>query len=182
MALSQRTTLPRSHPQAPPLDADQLVSTLERLADHTSQWRNIARFDPSGRWWQRLHGNDVADIWLLTWLTGQSTELHDHGGSSGAFLVVQGALTELRATSEPLAVRTTIVAPGSSVAIEPSTVHDVYNAGPAAAISLHAYSPPLTTMSYYAQHPSGLARLRTVSTRDESGEGSRRRDRRAVSA
>jgi predicted metal-dependent enzyme (double-stranded beta helix superfamily) len=182
MALTQRTSIPRATPQASPLNAEQLVAALEHVADRTAQWRNIARFDPSGRWWQRLHGNDVADIWLLTWLTGQSTELHDHGGSSGALLVVQGALTEVRATAEPLATLTTIVTPGRSVGIEPATVHDVYNAGPAAAISLHAYSPPLTSMSYYAQHPSGLARLRTVATREDSAEGAQRRESGAISA
>jgi mannose-6-phosphate isomerase-like protein (cupin superfamily) len=150
------------------LDETQLVTVLERLADRASQWRSLARFDVSGRWWRRLHGNDNADIWLLTWLTGQGTELHDHGGSSGAFRVVQGALTEVRAMPESLDTRTTLVTPGKSVAISPTTVHDVYNEGPAAAVSLHAYSPPLASMSFYAQHPSGLARLRTVSTRDDS--------------
>jgi mannose-6-phosphate isomerase-like protein (cupin superfamily) len=170
MALTQRA-LPRATQQTSPLSADQLVNALEHVAGRTSEWCNIARFDPSGRWWRRLHGNDVADIWLLTWLTGQSTELHDHGGSSGAFLVVQGALTEVRATNEPLGTTSTIVTPGRSVAIAPTTVHDVYNAGPAAAISLHAYSPPLSSMSFYAQHPSGLARLRTVDTREDSEHG-----------
>lgn len=164
------------------LSAGQLVTVLSRLAERDAQWRNVARFDASGRWWQRLHGNDVADIWLLTWLTGQGTELHDHGGSSGAFVVVQGALTEVRATAEPLGTRTTIVASGQSVAIEPTTVHDVYNAGPAAAVSLHAYSPPLSAMSFYAQHPSGLARLRTVPTRDDSRARGRRRERIGIPA
>jgi predicted metal-dependent enzyme (double-stranded beta helix superfamily) len=164
------------------LDETQLVTVLERLAERASQWRSLARFDASGRWWRRLHGNDKADIWLLTWLTGQGTELHDHGGSCGAFLVVQGALTEVRAMPEPLDARTTIVTPGKSVAISPSTVHDVYNAGPAAAVSLHAYSPPLSSMSFYAQHPSGLARLRTVSTREDSAAAVGRRAPSAVSA
>jgi mannose-6-phosphate isomerase-like protein (cupin superfamily) len=164
------------------LDETQLVTVLERLADRASQWRSLARFDASGRWWRRLHGNDNADIWLLTWLTGQGTELHDHGGSSGAFVVVQGALTEVRAMSGALDTRTTIVTPGKSVAISPTTVHDVYNAGPAAAVCLHAYSPPLASMSFYAQHPSGLARLRTVSTREDSQAAVGRRAPSAVSA
>jgi hypothetical protein len=61
-------------------------------------------------------------------------------------------------------------------------VHDVYNAGPAAAVSLHAYSPPLSEMSFYAQHPSGLARLRTVSTREDSSSSRRRGEIRAIPA
>jgi mannose-6-phosphate isomerase-like protein (cupin superfamily) len=177
--LLQRTPVKRLVPDTTDaLDASQLVTVLERLADRTPQWRTMARFDASGRWWRRLYGNDSADIWLLTWLTGQGTELHDHGGSSGAFLVVQGALTEVRALPDALDTHSRIVTPGRSVAIEPTTVHDVYNAGPAAAVSLHAYSPPLSSMSFYAQHPSGLARLRTVSTRGDS----QARERRRVSA
>jgi mannose-6-phosphate isomerase-like protein (cupin superfamily) len=169
MALPQRLRPARTLPAQPRLEADQLATVLERLADRASQWQSLARFDASGRWWRRLHGDDTADIWLLGWLTGQGTELHDHGGSSGAFVVVQGALTEIRAVPDsPLDTTTTIVTAGNSVAIAPTTVHDVYNAGPAAAVSLHAYSPPLSAMSFYAQHPSGLARLRTVSTRDDS--------------
>ena len=43
-------------------------------------------------------GGCVADehheAWLLTWLPGQGTDWHDHGGSAGAFVVVQGALVE----------------------------------------------------------------------------------------
>lgn len=168
--------------QPRPLDAAQLVTVLERLADSTPRWRSLARFDASGRWWRRLHGNDNADIWLLTWLAGQGTELHDHGGSSGAFLVVQGELTEVRVLPQPLETRTATIPSGKPVAITPSTVHDVYNAGPAAAISLHAYSPPLSAMSFYAQHPSGLARVRTVSTREDSAASVGRRAPRAVPA
>jgi mannose-6-phosphate isomerase-like protein (cupin superfamily) len=140
------------------------------------------RFDPDERWHQRVYRDPRIDIWLISWLPTQGTELHDHGGSSGAFVVVQGALTEVRAMSGALDTRTTIVTPGKSVAISPTTVHDVYNAGPAAAVSLHAYSPPLASMSFYAQHPSGLARLRTVSTREDSQAAVGRRAPSAVSA
>ncbi|HVT63999.1 MAG TPA: cysteine dioxygenase family protein [Mycobacteriales bacterium] len=156
--------------------ADQLAAALERLGERTSRWRSLARFDPSGRWWCRLHTSEQADIWLLSWLAGQSTDLHDHGQSAGAFLVVQGELTEVRAWPDTAQTTTTIVPTGRAVAIAPSTVHDVYNAGPAAAISLHAYSPPLESMSFYAPHPNGqaLARVRTVETRGESRRGRRK--------
>src|SRR3954467_12927928 len=42
-----------------------------------------------------LHAElDDAQIWLLTWLPGQGTPLHDHGNSAGAFAVARGTLTE----------------------------------------------------------------------------------------
>jgi Cysteine dioxygenase type I len=44
-------------------------------------------------------------------------------------------------------------------------VHDVVNTAPRHAVSVHAYSPPLTAMSYYAVDPSGgLVRTRSVLT------------------
>ena len=36
----------------------------------------------------------VDSRWLLSWLPGQGTGLHDHGGSAGAFAVVRGTLHE----------------------------------------------------------------------------------------
>ena len=35
-----------------------------------------------------------AEIWLLSWVPGQGTALHDHGLSAGAFAVAQGTLIE----------------------------------------------------------------------------------------
>src|SRR3712207_8332217 len=35
-----------------------------------------------------------AQVWLLSWLPGQGTGLHDHGGSAGALAVVRGTLSE----------------------------------------------------------------------------------------
>ena len=44
-------------------------------------------------------------------------------------------------------------------------VHDVVNTRPAHAVSVHAYSPPLTAMSYYAVDGAGdPRRARTVLT------------------
>ena len=84
----------------------------------------------------------------------RSTELHDHGGSLGALTVVSGALAESRWDGDRLRRA------GSTQATRPrfplGWVHDVvwapettvtFAAGPT--LSVHAYSPPLTAMSYY---------------------------------
>src|SRR5258707_8277105 len=42
----------------------------------------------SGRWFTRIHGDDELDVWLISWVPGHATELHDHGGSLGALSVV----------------------------------------------------------------------------------------------
>jgi hypothetical membrane protein len=36
------------------------------------------------------------EVWVISWLPGQATGFHDHGGSAGAFAVVWGTLMECR--------------------------------------------------------------------------------------
>ena len=73
---------------------------LDHLAIATSfaaapeQWPVAPRFNPVDRWYHRLHVADDHEVWLLTWLPGQGTDWHDHGGSAGAFHVFGGTLTE----------------------------------------------------------------------------------------
>jgi hypothetical protein len=37
----------------------------------------------SERWFTRIHGDGELDVWLISWVPGRATELHDHGGSAG---------------------------------------------------------------------------------------------------
>jgi predicted metal-dependent enzyme (double-stranded beta helix superfamily) len=165
------TTLPFPPSTTGRLSADELSTLLKPLAEDPALWRLLAQYGAEGRWWRRLHHSDDIDIWLLTWLTGHSTDLHDHGGSAGAFAVVQGSLTEVRVSPstavQPAAMHRTVAA-GQAVAVPATTVHDVYNASSEPAISLHAYSPPLSTMSFYAIGSDGLTRLKTRETREAS--------------
>ena len=109
------------------------------------------------RWFTRLHGDDELDVWLISWVPDRSTELHDHGGSLGALTVVSGALRETRWDGQ--ALRRRRLTAGDQAAFPLGWVHDVVwapdrdTSAPIAPIaptlSVHAYSPPLTAMSYY---------------------------------
>jgi Cysteine dioxygenase type I len=70
------------------------LALAARYAATPEQWPVAPRFNPVDRWYHRLAVADEHEVWLLTWLPGQGTELHDHGGSAGAFHVVSGTLTE----------------------------------------------------------------------------------------
>ncbi|MEA2717180.1 MAG: hypothetical protein QOI99_1497 [Actinomycetota bacterium] len=108
----------------------------------------------------RLLCTDAYEAWLIAWAPGGALDLHDHGGSTGAVVVVEGELVE-RYTDclrrRPL--RSTRVAAGRSLAIGPTRIHGVWNPGPANALSVHVYSPPLTAMTFY--DPRLLTPLRT---------------------
>lgn len=96
------------------------------------------------RWYERLYDGPDYDIWVISWLPGQSTGYHDHGASSGAFVVATSILEEHRP-----AELARVMHPGKPCAFGPDYAHDVRNASLAPAISIHAYSPPLSDMNEY---------------------------------
>ncbi len=80
-----------------------LTEIATPLADLTELWQPLVEYDPVSRYYARLAKEPDFEAWLLTWLPGQGTNWHDHGGSAGAFVVVRGTLTERHASVNPLA-------------------------------------------------------------------------------
>ena len=120
-----------------------------------------------GRWFTRLHGDDQLDIWLISWVPGHATELHDHGDSLGALTVLSGSLDEFHWDGKQLNQRR--LEEGDQAAFARGWVHDVVwaptSATTAPTLSVHAYSPPLAEMSYYDVTPQNtLRRKRTELT------------------
>ncbi|MDT0344101.1 cysteine dioxygenase [Streptomyces litchfieldiae] len=142
------------------LSPGELADTVRRFAARPALWRPLVRFTSPGRHYRRLEVTADHEVWLLTWLPGQGTEIHDHGGSAGSFGVVEGALTE-RAFHAP-APAPRLLGTGAVRAFGPRHIHQVTNRGARPAVSIHAYAPALTTQSYYAQDADGgLTLVRT---------------------
>jgi rhodanese-related sulfurtransferase len=124
--------------------------TPEDLADIVAQfalsdgWLDKVRLRAEHRWYERLYLGPDHDLWVISWLPGQSTGFHDHGASSGPFVVATGILEEHSAGE-----RVRVVHPGQPRAFGPAYTHDVRNVSLAPAISIHAYSPPLSDMNEY---------------------------------
>ncbi|PRY42862.1 cysteine dioxygenase [Umezawaea tangerina] len=115
----------------------------------TTPLLDILDFDPSKRWWARLGLTEGVELWLLSWLPGQGTEPHDHGGSSGSFTVLKGELTEnYRYPAGP--IRSAKRPVGASLGFGSGRAHEVHNLGTTGAASVHAYSPPLIPTREYA--------------------------------
>ena len=132
----RRPHLTRLSPRAPPrrscarkplyLDPIQLIEFTRFYADEVAAGRYpYVDYDPEQRWHQRIYRDPRMDIWLISWLPEQGTELHDHGGSAGSFTVLSGALTEAVVTSGTL--RDTTRRGGDSVGFGAHYVHDVRN-------------------------------------------------------
>jgi hypothetical protein len=153
------------------LSTDDLATLVCELADNPRLWQSQVRFGTDERWWTRLRGDDVVDIWLLTWVLDTGTDLHDHGASAGAFVVVGGELEEVRPTEQTTDLVATRLAAGAVRRVERGAVHDVRCPSRLPAISIHAYSPPLREMTFYAPTDSGPLPTRTVATRTEGALG-----------
>lgn len=167
--------------------ADLLRITDQGVAD-VLDGRHDHRLPPHGaypaaeRWCTRLHTDDTVDVWLISWVPDRSTELHDHAGSLGALTVLSGSLDEYRWAGGGLRRRR--LNAGDQASFPLGWVHDVTHApvdtrddsptdaptrvpsiAPGPTLSVHAYSPPLTAMSYYeVTDTGGLRRTRSALT------------------
>jgi predicted metal-dependent enzyme (double-stranded beta helix superfamily) len=140
------------------LSPRQLAAEVRRLTATPAEWVARVRLGPEGRWYERIHADDGYEVWLISWLPGQSTGFHDHGRSAGAFGVVWGALDECVVPRGKARVGVHQVTSGVVRSFGPRYVHDVRNPETGSvAVSVHAYSPPLSAMTRYDLTPGGLA-------------------------
>ncbi len=119
------------------------ASLAMTLAANPEWWRPLVDYR---RWYRLLERTAQHEVWLLSWLPGQGTDLQDHGPASGAFAIAAGTLTErVVATTpgRPPVEVTRELAVGRCRAFGPHYVHQVTNSGAAAAVSVHVYTPAL---------------------------------------
>jgi len=138
------------------------TSLAMTLAAHPERWRPLVGYRPDTRWYRLLEQTDRHEVWLLSWLPGQGTGLHDHGPASGAFAIAAGTLTERVVAAKPgrapVEVTRTLEV-GSSRAFGPHYVHQVTNTGTVPAVSVHVYTPGLTVMNRYRLEPERLCHV-----------------------
>jgi hypothetical protein len=141
---------------AAPVSPARLAQITLRIAEHPGKWLSLVRYDPVRRWYQRLARDEEHEIWLLSWLPGQHTGFHDHGTSAGAFAVAHGLLSERAASGGRPELTARALAPGAARSFGPAYAHDVRNESAGPAVSIHAYSPPLSSMRRYGIAADGV--------------------------
>lgn len=142
-----------------PLTADRLEALAAFYAENLTL---SPRFTKGSRWARRVLAGPGHEAWLLAWLPGQGTDLHDHGGvdrpAAAAVAVVSGELTEF--TVQPgdfPGLRRQRLRAGDVSVVDDRTVHGMRNRSDAPAVSLHVYSPGLEAMRTYLLDETGLA-------------------------
>jgi len=132
---------------------DQLLRTA-RLFASDPDLTTLVDHQSGERRWVELDSSPYLQIWLLSWPAGTGTGWHDHGRSAGAFLTVSGTLSEQTWHGHRRIDRTLHAGQGRS--FPPDHIHNVSNVGLETALSVHLYTPRLTSMTRYAVTTAGL--------------------------
>ncbi|MEU3304907.1 cysteine dioxygenase family protein [Streptomyces sp. NPDC006678] len=136
-----------------PATVAEFAGLARTIAADRTQWAPLVQYDATTRWYHRLRTGPGYEVWLLSWVPGQGSGLHDHGSSSGVLTVLDGELTERTATGAERAL-----APGAQRVFAPGYVHEVVNDSLEPAVSLHIYFPGLTEMPMHTAHCSPVRR------------------------
>jgi hypothetical protein len=152
------------HPSAPQheLGIQQLVTIARKLAG-SGRWDHDLE-NPTERCWKLLAASDSYEAWVIAWPSGGLIELHDHGDSAGAVVVSSGTLVEHAATmgtQGSVISKSSVLRTGIATTFGAGYVHDIVNLSDSPAISVHVYSPRLTSMTYYSVNGGRLVPGRT---------------------
>jgi predicted metal-dependent enzyme (double-stranded beta helix superfamily) len=121
---------------------------VEELAARKDLWEPLVISDRRRRRYRLLYEDPRLDVWVLSWMPGQSTGFHDHGASSVALAALQGSVLE-RQMRLGLADVERVLAPGRFQSAPGGYIHSVAHAAGQPAVTLHAYSPPLVDVGQY---------------------------------
>jgi hypothetical protein len=144
------TGQPRAPGQA--LAGGDLTGFASRLAGAPELWRHLVSHSDDARIYELIWSDHHVSAWVICWSSGQDTGYHDHGESAGAIHV--GAVSEQRLAPGRQSPERTF-SPGTSFHVPSHAIHRVFHGGGEPAVSIHAYSPPLTQMADYRLGPDG---------------------------
>jgi predicted metal-dependent enzyme (double-stranded beta helix superfamily) len=141
------------------LAPEQLKRFVAQLAGESQRWRPLVRHERDVRVYEQIFADARVNAWVICWSGGQDTGFHDHDESAGAISVIRGRVRDERLTvgagRPALAPRVRVFTAGQRFSVPPTAIHRVIHDGAEPAITIHAYSPPLTRMGAYRVGPHG---------------------------
>ena len=127
------------------LSAEECVAVGQEAARRVDP-KDHLRDDERQRIYELLWRNDHSEAWLVSWWAERDTGYHDHDGSSGGVIVLEGRITE-----EPLVIggpaRVNEFRAGETLAFTGSHIHRMHH--DPAAVTIHVYSPPIRRIGSY---------------------------------
>ena len=160
-------------PEPPPaedpgafLNPKQVERFAAVLAADPARWRHLVRHRHDARVYEQIFSDERVNAWLICWSDGHDTGFHDHNDSAGGIAVVAGRVREERlAVGSPTVTRE--LSAGECFNVPATAIHRVLNGGAQPAITIHAYSPPLTRMGAYRVGPGGALEREALSHEQE---------------
>lgn len=136
---------------------------LERFAAQlarSSGWE-LPRGGADERSYALIWADEHVNAWAIRWSRDADTGFHDHDGSSAGIVVIEGAVVEERLSLDgpPIARR---FRAGQSFRMPATAIHRVRHGGGAPALTVHAYSPPLSVQGVYRVGDGGALERDTV--------------------
>jgi cysteine dioxygenase len=147
---------------AGPVPIESLVGMVRRLEVTTESLGDAIQIDAARYVRTLVYRREHAEVFVMAWLPGQCSPIHDHAGSACAVRVVSGAAVEQRfALNDDGSVSRAgdpdrLEAGGVTGSVD-SDIHTVANAatGPAPTreilVTIHVYSPPLNPTGRYVE-------------------------------
>ena len=136
------------------LTIEELEQFVTSLASSPERWAHLVRHCSDVRVYEQIWDDEDVNAWVICWSEDQDTGFHDHDDSAAAIAVASGAVREDRLTlgSSP---RGRELGSGAVFSVPPVAIHRVLHAGDGPAVTIHAYSPPLTRTGAYRVGANG---------------------------
>jgi predicted metal-dependent enzyme (double-stranded beta helix superfamily) len=147
------------------LSLKEIEDLLSQVIVQSSEFAHHVIADPEHYHRERLVQTDFASLYVLTWLPGQESPIHDHRSSNCGVRVLKGEMAEYFYKPIPgtgdRARRTAFNRwqPGVVTSSEQGIgIHKVANeTQDATLVTLHLYSPPLLKMTFYTEVDNSMA-------------------------
>lgn len=148
------------------LQPAELERFVEDLARSPQYWSHHVRHADEMRVFELIWDDEEVNAWVICWSEDQDTGFHDHDVSAAAIAVLAGEVREERLRiGSPSQARTTEA--GGVFSVPPVAIHRVLHAGTAPAVTIHAYSPPLTRTGAYRVAAYGELQRELLSIEEE---------------
>ena len=148
------------------LTQDELQEFVRTLARTPELWGPHVRHENDVRVYEQIWDDQHVNAWVICWSEDQDTGFHDHDESAAGIVVIDGHVRDerLRLGAEP---SSRVVGPGEVISMPAEAIHRVLHHGERPAVTIHAYSPPLTRTGAYRVGVDGALQREALSFEEE---------------